>query len=185
MATRGPGAAKGRVTARPGARASSARRTTIRSDKARPASRGGAAARKPRGPSSPAGRDQGSGLWRWGVITLVALVLVVLLAPTVRSYFAQRGEIAALERQVAQGEERVAALEAEEERWRDPAYIEQQARERLKFVRPGEVSYTVIGADELQSQQIATGAVAESRPWYDRLWGSIGQADRTDAEPVP
>ncbi|MCA1783431.1 MAG: hypothetical protein LC679_15020 [Intrasporangiaceae bacterium] len=115
MATRGPGAAKGRVTARPGARASSARRTTIRSDKARPASRGGAAARKPRGPSSPA----------------------------------------------------------------------EQARERLKFVRPGEVSYTVIGADELQSQQIATGAVAESRPWYDRLWGSIGQADRTDAEPVP
>ena len=109
----------------------------------------------------------------------------MLLAPTVRSYFSQRGEIAALERQVAQGAERVAQLEAEQERWEDPAYIEQQARERLKLVRPGEVSYTVLGGDELESQQIATGAVSDSRPWYDRVWASIGQADRTDAEPAP
>jgi hypothetical protein len=113
------------------------------------------------------------------------LVLVVLLAPTLRSYFAQRGEIGALERQVAQGEERVAALEAERERWRDPAYVEQQARERLKFVRPGEVSYTVLGGEELDEQQIATGAVPETRPWYDRMVASIGQADRTESEPAP
>ncbi len=182
MASRGSGA-KGRGSARPGARATSARRTPVRSDRARPASRAGST-RTPRGRSA-APRDEGSGLWRWGVITLVAVVLVVLLAPTVRSYFAQRGEIAALERQVAQGQERVAQLETEQERWQDPAYVEQQARERLKFVRPGEVSYTVIGADELQSQQIATGAVSETRPWYDRVWASIGEADRTDAEPAP
>lgn len=119
------------------------------------------------------------------MIAIVALVLVVLLAPTVRSYFAQRGEIAALEREVAQGQERVAELQGEQERWSDPAYIEQQARERLKFVRPGEVSYTVIGADELEGQTIASGAVSQNRPWYDRVMASIGQADRTDAEPVP
>ena len=39
--------------------------------------------------------------------------------------------------------------------------------------------------DELERQQIATGAVSDSRPWYDRVWASIGQADRTDAEPAP
>jgi cell division protein FtsB len=186
MASRGSGAAKGRGSSRPGARASAARPTPARSDKARPARRGGGTVgRASRGRASAVSRDDGSGLWRWGVIALVAIVLVVLLAPTVRSYFAQRGEIAALERQVAQGEERVGQLEAEEERWRDPAYVEQQARERLKFVRPGEVSYTVIGADELAGQAIATGAVSETRPWYDRVWASIGQADRTDAEPAP
>ena len=130
-------------------------------------------------------KDEGSGLWRWGVIALVGIVLVVLLAPTVRSYFAQRSEIAALERQVVQGQERVAQLEVERERWEDPAYVEQQARERLKFVRPGEVSYTVIGADELEEQTVASGAVSDSRPWYDRMWASIAQADRTDTEFVP
>lgn len=185
MASRGTGAAKGRGSARPGARPSSARRPTVRTDKLRPASRPGTPTRAPRGLASAGRRDEGGGLWRWGVITIVALVLVVLLAPTVRSYFSQRGQIAALERQVAQGAERVAQLEAEQERWEDPAYIEQQARERLKFVRPGEVSYTVLGADELESQQIAVGAVAETRPWYDRVWASIGQADRTDSEPAP
>jgi len=181
MASRGSSAAKGRGSPRPGAHASSARPTPSRSDRARPATRG----RAPRGRGPAGRRDDGSGLWRWGVIALVAVVLVVLLAPTVRSYFAQRGEIAALERQVAQGAQRVTQLEAEEERWRDPAYVEQQARERLKFVRPGEVSYTVIGADELDGQEIATGAVSETRPWYDRVWASIGQADRTDSEPAP
>lgn len=188
MASRGPGTSKGRGAPRPGARPSSARRPSVRPDRvrpdrARPASRGTGGVRA--ATRSAPRRDEGGGLWRWGVITLVALVLVVLLAPTVRSYFSQRGEIAALERQVAQGAERVAQLEAEQERWEDPAYIEQQARERLKLVRPGEVSYTVLGGDELESQQIATGAVSDSRPWYDRVWASIGQADRTDAEPAP
>jgi len=130
-------------------------------------------------------RAEGRGLWRWGVIATAALVFVVLLAPTVRSYFAQRSEIAALEREVAQGQERVAQLEAEQERWKDPAYVEQQARERLKFVRPGEVSYTVIGADEIIGQQVASGQIPQTQPWYDRLWASIGQADRTEAEPAP
>ena len=31
----------------------------------------------------------------------------------------------------------------------DPAHVEQQARERLKFVRPGETAYQVIGAEKL------------------------------------
>lgn len=195
MASRGSGAPKGRGTSRPGSRSPSDR-------KGAPASRTGSKTGKPKTGKPPTGKatagtrtprvlaanarqEEGSGLWRWGVIALVALVLVVLLAPTVRSYFAQRSEITALERQVAQGEERLAQLEAEQERWRDPAFIEQQARERLKFVRPGEVSYTVIGADEIEGQQVATGQVSETRPWYDRVWASIGQADRTDVEPGP
>jgi cell division protein FtsB len=172
MGSRGPGSGKGRGAARPGSRTSSTRP---------------AAGRAPSRSASQRDRPepQGGGLWRWAVIAVVMLVLVVLLAPTLRSYFAQRGEIGALERQVAQGEERVAALEAERDRWRDPAYVEQQARERLKFVRPGEVSYTVLGGDELDEQQIATGAVPETRPWYDRMVASIGQADRTESEPAP
>lgn len=174
--------ASGRTSSKP---KPTARTSPARADKARPASRPAAGNRTPRALAANARQEEGSGLWRWGVIALVGLVLVVLLAPTMRSYFSQRGEISALERQVAQGEERLGQLQAEQERWRDPAYIEQQARERLKFVRPGEVSYTVIGADEIAGQQVATGQVSETRPWYDRVWASIGQADRTDVEPAP
>ena len=102
-----------------------------------------------------------------------------------RSYFTQRSDIAALERQVAASEQRVAELEEERERWNDPAYVEQKAREQLKFVRPGEVSYTVLGADEIEALEVASGQVSELRPWYDRVWASIGQADRTETDLTP
>lgn len=186
MASRGSGASKGTGSSRPGSRPASARRTSTRSagpTRASGASKSGA--QKSSAQRSGAQRQAGNGLWRWGVIALVAVVLLVLLAPTMRSYFAQRGEIVALEREVAASEERVAELQAERERWRDPAYVEQQARERLKFVRPGDVSYTVIGADEIQDQQVAVGQVPGTGLWYARLWSSMGQADQADPEPVP
>lgn len=173
MASRGPSASGGKGGSRPGSRPASARRTTSRS---------AAPARSPK-PEVP--RQRGSGLWRWGIIAAVFLVLLVLLAPTMRSYFAQRSEISALEREVAQSEERVTELEAERERWRDSAYVEQQAREQLKFVRPGDVSYTVIGADEIQEQQVAVGRPSGTAEWYARLWSSMQQADQADAPQQP
>lgn len=186
MASRGTSGPAGKGSSRPGARSTSARRTSARSTS--PASRppsGGSRTRTPRGLKQQAEREQGSGLWRWGVIALVTLVLLVLLAPTMRSYFTQRSDIAALERQVAASEQRVAELEEERERWNEPAYVEQKAREQLKFVRPGEVSYTVLGADEIEALEVASGQVSELRPWYDRVWASIGQADRTETDLTP
>lgn len=74
-----------------------------------------------------------------GLVVLAAFVLV----PTVGTLVAQRQQIAALEAAVALSQEEVADLEAQRERWRDPAYITTQARERLYYVRPGEVVYLV------------------------------------------
>ena len=72
---------------------------------------------------------------------------MVLLGSTVAAYVNQRGDIAALQDKVAPQQHDVAALQAEQEQWRDPAYVEQQARQRLKFVKPGERSYTVLDAE--------------------------------------
>ncbi|WP_347344786.1 septum formation initiator family protein [Microbacterium sp.] len=74
-----------------------------------------------------------------GLVILAAFVLV----PTVGTYLDQRAQIAALERSVQATAEQVEALEAERDRWSDPAYITTQARERLYYVRPGEVVYLV------------------------------------------
>jgi len=74
-----------------------------------------------------------------GLVVLAAFVLV----PTVGTYVEQRQQIAALEQAVRIGEEDVAALEAERERWTDAAYVTAQARERLYYVKPGEVVYLV------------------------------------------
>lgn len=82
-----------------------------------------------------------------GLVVLAAFVLV----PTVGTYLDQRQQIAALQQSVAVTEDRVAELQAERERWADPAYITSQARERLYYVTPGEVVYLV--DDDLPASQ--------------------------------
>ena len=72
-------------------------------------------------------------------------------------------------------------------RWSDRAYIEAQARDRLYYVYPGDISYLVIGddgetvaADELPvSDSIQTTRV----DWTRALLSSIYQAGLTEATP--
>ncbi len=124
---------------------------------------------------------------RRGLVLLSILAfLSVLLASSVATWFHQRSEIAALRAGVAAQEADVAALRAERERWEDPAYVEQQARERLKFVRPGERSYTVLDPDpETAGTPAVAGPGADetvpARPWYDTVWESVRIADAPGA----
>lgn len=83
-----------------------------------------------------------------GLVVLAAFVLV----PTLGTYIDQQQRIAALAHSVEVTKDEVAALEREQERWSDPAYITTQARERLYYVRPGEVVYLV--DDDLDATQV-------------------------------
>jgi len=113
------------------------------------------------------------------LLSIVAF-LMVLLGSTVAAYVGQQGEIAALKDRVSGQEQDVAALRAQQERWRDPAYVEQQARQRLKFVKPGERSYTVLdarpstGTDDLLPELSAPDVPL---PWYETVWQSTHTAD--------
>ena len=74
-----------------------------------------------------------------GLVVLAAFVLV----PTLGTYIDQRQQIAALEESVELTQQQVTELERERDRWNDPAFITTQARERLYYVRPGEIVYLV------------------------------------------
>ncbi len=104
----------------------------------------------------------------------IVVVLLVALVPTARSLLRQRAEIAALTDKVAAQELTVAALQAEQDRWKDPAYVEQQARERLKFVKVGDRSYTVIDPADAP-------AARGDAPWYGQVWQSVTLADKPTA----
>jgi len=122
---------------------------------------------------------------RGAVLLSIAVFLAVLLGSTVAAWFHQRSEIAALRDQVAAQEQDVADLRAERERWSDPAYVEQQARQRLKFVRPGERSYTVLDpVPESGTDEIAAADVVQPRanlPWFETVWESARTADAPGA----
>lgn len=114
------------------------------------------------------------------ILAAVFVVLAVLLVPTLRSYLHQQGQIHALRQQVAQQRTSVEQLQKEQARWKDNAYVEQQARERLKFVMPGDRSYTVLDADPgpRPSTSVAeTRTSSKDHPWYGRLWESVQLAD--------
>jgi cell division protein FtsB len=149
-------------------------------DPARPA---GPAGVHPAGRTHPAPARRTSLTGRAAVFGLVLAALVVTLAIPVRGWFAQRAEISGLAAGVAAAEERVATLEAERDRWADPAFIEAQARQRLTFVMPGEVGYVVVDdtAPEPAEQAGTLDGPTAQGPWYVRLWGSVEAAD----EPPP
>ena len=110
-------------------------------------------------------------------LAIVVLFLVILVAPTLRAYLQQQSDIDALRSKVSQQQRGVEELQEEQARWEDPAYVEQQARTRLKFVKVGEKSYTVLDPE----QKDATGEIAHGgdavEPWYDTVWSSMQAAD--------
>jgi len=129
---------------------------------------------------------------RFSGFTLLMLGLlilgVVVLAPNLRILIEQRQQIAALEQAVRDTEASVEELNGDVARWSDPAYIESQARERLYYVFPGDVSYLVVGdaegpltpdglpiSDEIQTTQV---------DWLRTLLASVYTAGLTDAPPA-
>lgn len=117
---------------------------------------------------------------RWIALVSVLVVLGVLIGPTLMSYLSQRAAISRLQTQVAQQKQDVAALEREQQLWQDDQYVEQQARQRLKFVKVGEKAYTVIDADPSLDHSGDAGRLSAGRsggPWYGQLWESIKAAD--------
>jgi len=113
------------------------------------------------------------------------LSLVVLgtwvLVPTIGTYVGQKQKITALEQSVQVTKEQIAELERESERWADPAYITTQARERLYYVKPGEVVYLVdndLDPAELPPEQKQVSDKIEERPsdWMPQLLRSLTSA---------
>lgn len=128
-----------------------------------------------RPPGSPPGAKPGSFTGRALVLALVAATLLVTLAVPVRSWFAQRTEIAGLRADVEAARDRVAALEVQKQRWDDPAFVAAEARRRLHFVLPGEVGFVTLGsAESLTADATGTGP---AQPWYASLWGALQEAD--------
>lgn len=117
------------------------------------------------------------------VLTVVTLVVISFLVPTVRTFFQQRAEISELEADIAEEQQLQAELETDLARWEDPDYVRQQARERINLVMPGERRYHVIGEPEASSdipEHHEPGEVRTDLPWGDALWDSLVRAAAED-----
>lgn len=132
------------------------------------------------GPPTPARTFSG----RLLALTLVAVLIVFLAAPTTKIWLEQRAEIAGLERAITDMEDERASLQDRVDQWSDETYVKQQARDRLLYVMPGERSYLVVGADEMDGAVVDSSAAqieADKPPWVDALWQSVVASAYEDA----
>ncbi|WP_307214699.1 septum formation initiator family protein [Microbacterium sp. SORGH_AS_0888] len=112
-----------------------------------------------------------------GLVVLAVLVLV----PTIGTYVGQRQRIAALEHSVQVTQQEIADLQQQDDRWRDPAYVTTQARERLYYVLPGEVVYLVDNdlpaSAQPQEEAPVSDQVQQTRTdWMSQLVRSVAAA---------
>ena len=117
------------------------------------------------------------------VVTFLVLIVagVVILSPTLRVLAEQQQEIAGLEAALAESEQQVVALEEQRERWKDPAYVETQARERLLFVYPGDIPYLVIDDGE----GIYLVAATTSQDYQAEITEAPGRIPSPEQESTP
>jgi len=132
-----------------------------------------AAAREER----PAVRPRVTG--RMAVLVLVLAVLALSYTSSLRAYLEQRDQIAAAKAEIAERQQAITDLQREKERWGDPAYVEQQARERLGYVMPGEKAYIALDENGERLRPEAELAdpddVGDQTPtaWWEDVWESV------------
>lgn len=152
---------------------------------------------KPRTRRVPVRMSNPSGTGRWlrqlhfsafSLVMMGVLVLAVLiLAPTVQAFLAQRQQISDQQRTVDQLAAQVDTLKDQRARWNDPSYLRAQARDRLYYVMPGEISYLVIDdrppAAAADDTPVSSKLVKTQTDWVGSLFGSIMGAGLTQATP--
>lgn len=115
---------------------------------------------------------------RAAVLVLVLAVLAVSYASSLRAYLQQREQIDGLKATVAERTANIDELERKVERWNDPAYVAQQARERFGYVPKGETPFVTVrdGKPLDASAELAdpsTLSDPDQRAWYSDAWDSV------------
>lgn len=120
-------------------------------------------------------RNSGFSFVMMGILVLA----VVVLAPALRTFAEQRQDIDRLKASVADQQESVDHLKTERERWNDRTYITTQARDRLSYVLPGDVSFLVINDLSLpvtggeSTQAVSTDIQSTDVNWLTSVFASV------------
>ncbi|MGO9294631.1 MAG: FtsB family cell division protein [Streptosporangiaceae bacterium] len=115
---------------------------------------------------------------RAAVLAIVVCAIAMSLAYPVREYLSQRRQIAELTVAREQIDAQLRRLAAQQRELRSPAYIEQQARDKLHMCLPTQTCYVVVGVGHHSARAAGSAAHPAGSPWYRRVWSSVQQADQ-------
>jgi len=121
------------------------------------------------------------------VLILVLSVLTVSYASSLRAYLQQKDQIDQAKTEIAQRSAAIESLEREKQRWKDPAFVQANARERFGYLMPGEKSYVVLDKDgkPIESQATLSSPQQvlhkETKAWWSKEWESVQLAGNPSA----
>jgi cell division protein FtsB len=116
---------------------------------------------------------------RAAVLAVVLCAIALSLAYPVREYIAQRRQIDHLEVQRQAIAAKLGMLQQQQKELSSNAYVEEQAESKLHMCFPSQTCYVVISPKPHRPK--AAAARVPGRPWYERLWTSVQQADKAPA----
>lgn len=126
---------------------------------------------------------------------IMGLVLlgVLVLAPQLKIVVEQRQVIADLQAEADLKTSQLTDLEKQRARWDDPAYVRAQARDRLYYVMPGEISYLVVNdatIDDLKREKATASVQNTNTDWVAGLLKSflvagLGTPTPEQVQPTP
>lgn len=102
---------------------------------------------------------------------------IFMLAPNVQVYLTQIRDIQLAEQAIEQAKVDIVEMEKERDRWRDPNYIKAQARDRLYYVMPGEVSFLVMNAESVELETLTVAEVLAAKRNATSVSGNVSAAD--------
>jgi cell division protein FtsB len=116
---------------------------------------------------------------RAAVLIVVVCAIALSLAYPVREYIAQLHQIDQLRTQQEAISAQLRQLKAQRDELGSKSYIEQQAEGRLQMCFPIQTCYRIIPGTRPATKAAASHQVVT--PWYERLWTSVGEADKASA----
>jgi cell division protein FtsB len=122
---------------------------------------------------------------RAAVLAVVVAALALALAAPARELLSQRSQISSLNGNIASQQQQLTALQKAQKQWANSTYVEQQARDRLHYVFPGQVPYVTLSPTPVASASAAAAQALASQPWYGRLWSSVQVAAHVPPKPKP
>lgn len=122
-------------------------------------------------------------------IALSIMGAIILVAPTLSSYLDQQQQLRDVNASVDEAQARIRALESEALLWSDDEYVTAQARERLGYVKPGQILYMVndpeAGTAEDEREALEVELEYNRRaatPWFTTMWDSVTVAGYSSGE---
>ena len=97
------------------------------------------------------------------VVVFALLFGLISVAPSLSAYLNLLRDIQVAEQAIEQAKQDIVEMEKERDLWRDPNYIRAQARDRLYYVMPGEVSFLVMNADSVNLDTLTVGEVLAAK----------------------